>query len=729
MKTLGLVGTCILSILAFGCQHSPSSTDESPTFVSIETQAERPWTELGFLNDPNNFQFAIVADLTGGYRSGVFEDAAKKINLMQPEFVLSVGDLIEGYTEDRDTIDDQWAEFEKRIAPLGMKFFFVPGNHDLSNLTMTQEWEKRFGRSYYHFVYRDVLFLCLNSEDPPHTQMSDDQIDYVGEVLEEYPDVRWTFAFLHKPLWLERDTGWEKVEAMLAGRSHTVLAGHHHTYTKYHRNGQSYIRLATTGGGSQLGGPVLGQFDHITWVTVTDKGPILANLGLDGIYDEDVVTEKTLQLIEYLMSEQWLEADSIVVGESGLKSDTISIRLANDGWSPLNVSGVFMPHRQFKFSQSRIRATVPPGQTKDIQVEINADSQIKLDDIAPFELRLTGFYQAVGHLPIVTESIRRIDFRHPRQGPEKIRNGLFSHGLEGWQMAVKTAESATVSTDAKALDTEIHLADPAWALVVFQPIGKLKAGTRYQLACRIGGARPQGFISAVIKDGFADSPNVPIRSNGTTQPHHLIPVTTSMVPYTFEFQLAGGKSLESAILLLAFLQEDTVTIDDISLRSIEGTTEEAADRSSGMLDSDSRFRYAGKPSFSITFPPGSQRIQTDAPDQVFAARTKEGVTVQAAVNDIWPESTLGQWAQAYVDTIVSQGIARNPKITVNTEATLACGTKAYRSEIQWLHIPSGSRLLTQTMAAFKDGETVFVTAHPLANPERVIPIVESLRFD
>lgn len=110
MKTLGQVVTCIMSILAFGCLHPPSSTDDPPTFVSIETQAEKPWTEPGFLNDPNNFQFAIVADLTGGHRSGVFEDAVKKINLMQPEFVLSVGDLIEGYTEDRDTIDEQWAE-------------------------------------------------------------------------------------------------------------------------------------------------------------------------------------------------------------------------------------------------------------------------------------------------------------------------------------------------------------------------------------------------------------------------------------------------------------------------------------------------------------------------------------------------------------------------------------------------------------------------------------------
>lgn len=31
-----------------------------------------------------------------------------------------------------------------------------------------------------------------------------------------------------------------------------------------------------------------GEFDHIVWVTMTDKDPIIANLLLDGIFDENV---------------------------------------------------------------------------------------------------------------------------------------------------------------------------------------------------------------------------------------------------------------------------------------------------------------------------------------------------------------------------------------------------------------------------------------------------------
>ena len=42
-------------------------------------------------------------------------------------------------------------------------------------------------------------------------------------------------------------------------------------------------KLATTGGASRLAGIWEGQVDQVTWVTMTDKGPTIANLALDGI--------------------------------------------------------------------------------------------------------------------------------------------------------------------------------------------------------------------------------------------------------------------------------------------------------------------------------------------------------------------------------------------------------------------------------------------------------------
>ena len=46
---------------------------------------------------------------------------------------MSVGDLIEGYTLKEDVINKQWDEFDGYVKKFEMPFFYVPGNHDLTN--------------------------------------------------------------------------------------------------------------------------------------------------------------------------------------------------------------------------------------------------------------------------------------------------------------------------------------------------------------------------------------------------------------------------------------------------------------------------------------------------------------------------------------------------------------------------------------------------------------------
>src|SRR5688500_14050013 len=59
-------------------------------------EERNPVTHLRWNDAPEEFRFAIVSDRTGAHRDGIFSQAVEKLNLMQPEFVLSVGDLIEG---------------------------------------------------------------------------------------------------------------------------------------------------------------------------------------------------------------------------------------------------------------------------------------------------------------------------------------------------------------------------------------------------------------------------------------------------------------------------------------------------------------------------------------------------------------------------------------------------------------------------------------------------------
>ena len=190
-----------------------------------------------------------------------------------------------------------------------MPFFYLAGNHDNGSPLLTKVWKERFGVEYYHFIYKDVLFLCLNAQDSESftAVIENEQQQWVQKILSENKDVRWTFVFIHQPVWMyekglpisesgslpPRDTGWKGIEKALGDRKHTVFAGHVHQYVKYpqKQTGTNYYSLATTGGGSRLRGSEFGEFDHAMWITMTENGPKIANLLIDGILPEDVNTE------------------------------------------------------------------------------------------------------------------------------------------------------------------------------------------------------------------------------------------------------------------------------------------------------------------------------------------------------------------------------------------------------------------------------------------------------
>ncbi|MEX2316072.1 MAG: metallophosphoesterase [Pirellulales bacterium] len=305
MKRLG-IGLSVVSILALAAVISVSGVRDGGPLgrnvgegLAVETAAANPWTHLKINNRAGDFQFAIVTDRTGGHRPGVFSKAVGKINLLQPEFVTSVGDLIEGGSEDPGQWALEWAEFEAQVDALQMPFFFCPGNHDITNVPMSDEWRRKFGRSYYHFRYRDVLFLVLNSEEPRGEKVpylfSAAQQQWAADVLARNSDVRWTFVFFHKPIWTYTDSdpaslGWTAIENALQGRQYTVFSGHKHEYGRFIRKGHEYYMLATTGGSSKLRGLDYGEFDHFVWVTMKPEGPVIANVLLDGIEDRAIRT-------------------------------------------------------------------------------------------------------------------------------------------------------------------------------------------------------------------------------------------------------------------------------------------------------------------------------------------------------------------------------------------------------------------------------------------------------
>lgn len=290
-----LLGVAVVAVLAatvaLSRQAPADATPKGDSPFRVAEGEKNPWTHLKPPVSNDQFQFAIVSDRTGGHRANIFAKAVQQLNLLQPEFVMSVGDLVEGYKTNEEAITKEWDEFDSYAKKLEMPFFYVPGNHDMTNTKLVEFWGGRFGKSYYHFVYKNTLFLSINSEDGKASKVSEKQAEAVKKALDENKGVAWTMIFLHKPLWAEKDpeaNGWLAVEKLLEGRKYTVFCGHVHRYQKYVRNGMNYYQLATTGGGSKLRGPEYGEFDHLTWITMKPDGPLIANILMDGILPENL---------------------------------------------------------------------------------------------------------------------------------------------------------------------------------------------------------------------------------------------------------------------------------------------------------------------------------------------------------------------------------------------------------------------------------------------------------
>ncbi|HUU43674.1 MAG TPA: metallophosphoesterase, partial [Planctomycetota bacterium] len=154
------------------------------------------------------FKFVVIADLTGGRPSDdtVFDEVISEINLVDPDFTLCVGDLIEGYSDSPQQVQAEWEVFNAEVGRLNRPFYYVFGNHDATTPVMIDILRDRFKNLYYAFDHKQCHFIVLYSDEgdpasgekdfqkPELQRISTEQMTFLEEALRRGQDCHHQFV-------------------------------------------------------------------------------------------------------------------------------------------------------------------------------------------------------------------------------------------------------------------------------------------------------------------------------------------------------------------------------------------------------------------------------------------------------------------------------------------------------------------------------------------------------
>jgi hypothetical protein len=241
---------------------------------------------------PPAVRFAILGDRCGSHQPGVYEEIVAEIERLRPDFVVTVGDQIEGYTEDSLAIVGMWHEYRAIVSPLTMPLYLTPGNHDILSDIGERFFRREAGAPYRSFDVGDLHFVVLDtgrwesSADLPR-----EQIDWLTQDLEAHRAARHTFVFFHKPYWFNTIANGLRDplhDIFVRYGVDAVFCGHEHFYFSGLYDGVRYTAVGSSGGAAD---PSLnGMLYHFTWVTVDGDGIHIAPIAKDAVYDWETVT-------------------------------------------------------------------------------------------------------------------------------------------------------------------------------------------------------------------------------------------------------------------------------------------------------------------------------------------------------------------------------------------------------------------------------------------------------
>ena len=200
------------------------------------------------------FRFVILGDRTGETVDGVYEAAWRTTMADHPDFVLTVGDTIQGGND--ETGDEEWKAVLQTIEQIkahqpGCPLFLTPGNHDVwsgPSATLYERYSKR--PLHYGFDWKQLHVTVLDNSRTDN--LSADELQFLENDLRDHQAQPIKFIVSHRPSWLLRvllaNPKFPLHQLALRYGVKYVIAGHLHQMLRYELDGVTYVSMASAGG-------------------------------------------------------------------------------------------------------------------------------------------------------------------------------------------------------------------------------------------------------------------------------------------------------------------------------------------------------------------------------------------------------------------------------------------------------------------------------------------------
>ncbi len=325
-----------------------------------------------------------------------FDEIVKETELLHPDFVIHVGDMIHGYTYDINTARKQWEKFKEQISPLTVPFYPTPGNHDVTTKEIQPAYTETWGKDklFYSFNYKNSHFIILNAFlNQDFDTIPPKELEWFKKDLENAKNAENIFISFHSPLYMNPKYDWKPIQELLKKYSvKGVFSGHYHIYDYRVENGIPYFCLNSSGN-MDFTNFLAGYGHGFLYVTVNGGKVSYAFISNGKVYPPDAVkagesrrspvffnSDKTIIINDPSKAPVKLETNVPVINRSNIT------RNYNLTWE----TGDY----RWKFEPWGANVSVGPGQTKIVKFSISGPKGNFTRDELP-KLKISSAYQSL----------------------------------------------------------------------------------------------------------------------------------------------------------------------------------------------------------------------------------------------------------------------------------------------------------------------------------------------